>query len=137
MNLCLPRLSGLYLNPNRSFFWISAIGLSMPCNLFPNPFPAWAPLSSTCFMLEWVISESFDTGAFNLSPTYIALTNSKDLNEHFIAFSFVSTYGALDEVASNHIFLGSYTDELSFCHELDFLVQGGWYNPNYVDPWPS
>ena len=57
-NLYLPFLSGLYLNPNLFFFWIKAIGLSMRCNLFPNPFPARVSLSNTCFMPKWVISES-------------------------------------------------------------------------------
>ena len=94
-NLCLPHLSGLYPNPNRSLFWIIAIGFSMPCNLLHNPFPTRAPLPSICFMPEWVISESFGMKTFDPSPTYIALTNSRDLNEHSIVFSSVSTYATL------------------------------------------
>ena len=93
-------LSGFYPNPNRSFFWITAIGLSMPCSLFPKPFPIRAPLPGTCLMPEWVTSDSFGTRTFAHSPTYIALTNSKDLKEHSIAFSSISTYGAPDEVAA-------------------------------------
>ena len=44
--------------------------------------------------------DSFGIGIFAPSSTYMALTNSRDLNEHSIAFSFVSTYGTLDEVAA-------------------------------------
>ena len=51
-------------------------------------------------MPEWVTSDSFGTGIFASSFTYMALTNSRDLNEHSIAFLFASTYGALDEVAA-------------------------------------
>ena len=51
-------------------------------------------------MPEWVIFDSFGTGTFALSPTYMALTNFKDLNEHSIAPSSVSTYGTPDEVAT-------------------------------------
>ena len=50
ISLCLSCLLGLYPNPNLSFFWITVIGLNMPCSRFPNPFPARAPLSGTCFM---------------------------------------------------------------------------------------
>ena len=51
-------------------------------------------------MPEWVFSDSFGTGTFALSPTYMVFTNFKDLNEHSIAFSSASTYGAPDEVAT-------------------------------------
>ena len=47
-----------------------------------------------------MIFDSFGTEIFDPSPTYIALTNSKDLNEHSIAFSSISTYGAFDEVVA-------------------------------------
>ena len=52
MNLYLSRLLGLYPNLNRSFFWITAISLSMPCSLFPKPFPTRAHLPTTCLMPE-------------------------------------------------------------------------------------
>ena len=98
-NLCLSRLSGLYPNLNLSFFWIAVIGRNMPCNYFPNPFSTRAPLPSICLIPEWVFSDSFGIESFAPSPTNMAFTNSKDLNEHSIAFSSASTYGAPDEVA--------------------------------------
>ena len=49
-NLYLSCLSSLYPNPNLSFFWITTIGLSIPCSLFPNLFPARAPFPSTWLM---------------------------------------------------------------------------------------
>ena len=52
MSLYLPRLSRLYPKPNLSLFWITAIDFSMPCSLFPNPFPTQTPLLSTCLMSE-------------------------------------------------------------------------------------
>ena len=96
---CFPCLSSLYPRPNLSLFWITAIGLIMSCNLFPNPFPTQAPLPGTCFMLEWVISNNFGMGTFAHSPTYMAFTNFKNLKEHCIVFSSVSTYIVPDEVA--------------------------------------
>ena len=90
-NLCLACLLGLYPTPNLSFFWITVIGLNMPCSRFPNPFPALAPLPGTCLMPKWVTLDSFGMGTLALSFTYMALTNSRDLKEHSIAFSFAST----------------------------------------------
>ena len=99
-NFYLSDLLGLYSKPNWSFFWITTINLNMPCNPFPSPFLARAPLPTTCFKPEWVISESFGMGTFDHFPTYIALKNSRDLKEHSIAFSSIFTYGAHDEVAT-------------------------------------
>ena len=92
--------TGLYPTPNLSFFWITVINLSMPCNLFPKPFSAQAPLPGTCLTPEWVFSNSLGIGTFAPSLTYMAFTNSKDLKEHSIAFSSTSTYSAPDEVAA-------------------------------------
>ena len=66
MNLCLSLLSGLYPSPKWFFFWITIIGFSMPCSLFPKPFSTRAPLPSTCLMPEWVTSDSFGTGILPL-----------------------------------------------------------------------
>ena len=118
MNLYLSLLSSLYPNPNRSFFWIIAIGLKMPCSLFPKPFPTWAHLPSTCLMPEWMTSDSFGIRTF-APPTYMAFTNSKDLKEHFIAFSSVFTYGALDEVAA---IMSSSTNTQTSCPSITNLI---------------
>ena len=119
MDLCLSLLSGLYPSPKRSFFWTTAIGLSMPCSLFPKPFLTRAPLPDICLMLEWVTSDSFSTGTFAYSPTYIALTNSKDLKEHSITFSSISTYGAPDEVAT---IMSSSADTQTSCPSVTNLI---------------
>ena len=121
MNLYLSLLSGLYPNPNlnRSFFWITAIGLSMPYSLFPKPFPTWAPLPGTCLMLEWVTFDSFGTKTFDSSPTYMAFTNFKDLKEHSIAFSSIFTYSVPAEVVA---FMFSLTDTQTSCPSITNLI---------------
>ena len=68
MDLYLSLLSSLYPNPNRSFFWITAIGFSMPCSLFPNLFSTRALLPDTCLMPKWIISDSFGIGTSFLHP---------------------------------------------------------------------
>ena len=118
-NLCLSRLSSLYPNPNLSFFWIVAIGLNMPCNCFPNPFSAQAPLSGTCLIPEWVFPDSFGIRTFVPSPTYMAFTNSKDLKEHSIAFSSASTYSVPDEVAA---IMSSSTAMQTSCPSITNLI---------------
>ena len=70
-------------------------------------------------MPEWVTSDSFDARIFDHSPTYMALTNFKDLNEHSIAFSSVSTYGALDEVA---VIMSSSTDTQTSYSSITNLI---------------
>ena len=79
----------LYPNPNLSFFWITVIGLSMPCSPFPKPFPTRATFFTTCFMPNWVVFDSFGTRIFYSSPTSMAFMNSKDLKEHSNIFSSV------------------------------------------------
>ena len=86
-NFCFPCLSSLYPRPNLSLFWITAIGLSMPCNRFPNPFSARALLPDTYFMPRWVTLDNFGIGILAHSFTYMALTSSRNLKEHSIVFS--------------------------------------------------
>ena len=119
MNHYLSLLSVLYPTPNWSFFWITAIGLSMPCSLFPKPFSTRAPLPGTCLIPEWVISDSFGIRTFAHSPTYIALMNSKDLKEHSIAFSSISTYDAPDKVAT---IMSSSADTQTSCSFVTNLI---------------
>ena len=49
-NFCLSYLSSLYPKSNLSLFWITTIGLSITCSLFPSLFSTRALLSSTYLM---------------------------------------------------------------------------------------
>ena len=63
--------------------------------------------------------DSFGTETFTFSLTYMAFMNSKDLKEHSIAFSSVSTYSAPNEVVA---IMSSSTAILTSCPSITNLI---------------